>query len=558
MAAPKETIYIDIDDEITTIIDKVRGSKEKIVALVLPKRSTALQSIVNMKLLKRTSDEAKKHIVLITSDANLLPLAGAVGFYVAKTLQTRPVVPPAPSVNDNPVTITEDSEPLAIDDEVPDPSKPIGVLAGIDDVADDETIEVDNDEDSAVTETVIAEEGAKKSFNKKLKVPNFERFRILLVVAALGLIGLGVLIYFAISVWPKAKVTIQTDTSNVNTNVTFTVVPTAKTVDTEKLIVPAVSKEVIKTEKQQVKATGQRDDGTKAGGTVKLVNCGATAATVPAGTGVSSGNFTFVTQAAAVLDSGNFDSSGNCKSSGTHVATVSVVAQSNGDQYNLSARNYSVGGFSGVTAAGSNMTGGVSKLVKIISQGDIDGAVQRMQDSASGVATNELKQQFQADNSLALPETFTAGAPKVNATPAAGEEAGESTVTAAITYTMTGVKKSDLGQLIESDVKKHIDTGKQKISNNGVDQATLKVLDKANPAAIKTEVQTTAIAGAEQNADVIKKLIAGKKSGDAQTAIKSRPGIEKAEVDLSPFWVVKVPKDPNKVTVIFHSSNDSK
>ena len=56
----KDTIYIDVDDEITAIIDKVITSKHKIVALVLPKRAVVLQSIVNMKLLKRTADEAKK------------------------------------------------------------------------------------------------------------------------------------------------------------------------------------------------------------------------------------------------------------------------------------------------------------------------------------------------------------------------------------------------------------------------------------------------------------------------------------------------------------------
>jgi hypothetical protein len=35
----RDTIYVDIDDEITGIIDKVRGSNAKIVALVLPKRA---------------------------------------------------------------------------------------------------------------------------------------------------------------------------------------------------------------------------------------------------------------------------------------------------------------------------------------------------------------------------------------------------------------------------------------------------------------------------------------------------------------------------------------
>ena len=73
----KDTIYIDIDDEITGIIDKVTASNGKIVALVLPKRASVFQSIVNMKLLKRAADSEKKNLVLITSAAGFLPLAGA-------------------------------------------------------------------------------------------------------------------------------------------------------------------------------------------------------------------------------------------------------------------------------------------------------------------------------------------------------------------------------------------------------------------------------------------------------------------------------------------------
>ena len=67
----KKTIYVDVDDEITAIIDKVKTAGEPIQALVLPKRATMLQSIVNMKLLKRAADQDNKskqelpdHIVL--------------------------------------------------------------------------------------------------------------------------------------------------------------------------------------------------------------------------------------------------------------------------------------------------------------------------------------------------------------------------------------------------------------------------------------------------------------------------------------------------------------
>src|SRR5579863_1157155 len=111
MAVPgKDTIYVDIDDEITGVIDKLRASDGKVVALVLPKRATVLQSIVNMRLLKRSADEARRHLVLITSETGLLPLAGAAGVYVAKTLTSKPEIPSAPDQDDGEETVNEASE----------------------------------------------------------------------------------------------------------------------------------------------------------------------------------------------------------------------------------------------------------------------------------------------------------------------------------------------------------------------------------------------------------------------------------------------------------------
>src|SRR5947209_6825023 len=96
----KDTVYVDPEDDITGIIDKVEGVKNKVVALVLPKRTTALQSNVNMRLLKRSSDNARKNVVLITAEKALLPLAGAAGLHVAKSLQSKPEIPAPPQEAD--------------------------------------------------------------------------------------------------------------------------------------------------------------------------------------------------------------------------------------------------------------------------------------------------------------------------------------------------------------------------------------------------------------------------------------------------------------------------
>src|SRR5437868_6315178 len=150
MAVPaKDTIYVDIDDEITGIIDKMRVSEGKVVALVLPKRATALQSIVNMRLLKRAADEDKKHVVLITSEAGLLPLAGAAGMYVAKSLASKPEVPSAPVADDDEETVDEVADGSTDGDaEITAATAgnlPVGALAGLPPKDEVETVELDDD-----------------------------------------------------------------------------------------------------------------------------------------------------------------------------------------------------------------------------------------------------------------------------------------------------------------------------------------------------------------------------------------------------------------------------
>ena len=160
--AQKDTVYIDVDDEITTIVDKIQDSSAKVVALVLPKRAAALQSIVNMKLLKRSAEENDKTVVLITSEAGLLPLAGAVGIYTAKNLQTKPEIPPAPVIKDEKEAVAEVPEDAPIDTE-----KSVGELAGASAVED--SVEIADK----------TEKPAKQAKAKKQKAPKKIKYQIL-------------------------------------------------------------------------------------------------------------------------------------------------------------------------------------------------------------------------------------------------------------------------------------------------------------------------------------------------------------------------------------------
>jgi hypothetical protein len=556
----KDVIYIDIDDEITAVIDKVRASHGKIIALVLPKRASVFQSIVNMKLLKRAADEDKKRLVVITSEAGLLPLAGAVGLHVAKTLQSKPEIPALPEDMDAEETIDEDtSEPVDVSKAG---DKPIGQLAGaaasVPIAGNDamETVELDNDEDdadSAAKSSAPLALAAKLKKNKKLRIPDFNRFRLWLALGVLLFIGLIIFLILAATVLPKATIAIKTNSSNVNASATLTLDTNATSLDLAKKVAPAKKATEQKTYTQQAAATGQKNTGNKATGSVTMTakECYPNLnqpGSVPAFTGVtSSGGQKFTTQ-----ETTKFSNSGVVSGSGqstcvTYQATGStdISAQSAGTSSNLDSANFTVSGRSDVTASGGT-SGGTDNIVKVVSQSDIDGATGKINTDDPTVKT-DLQNQLKGLQQYALTDTFSSGTPAVTSSAQAGDTADNVTVTEVVTYTMFGAKQADLKSLLDDNIKGQIDTSKQSILSEGLDKPQVKVIS-ANDTSVQITLQTTGIVGPDLNINAIKQAAVGKKSGQIESDIKNDPGITDVTVKMSPFWVSTAPK-ASKITV---------
>lgn len=564
MAAPaKDTIYVDIDDEITSVIEKVRDSSGKIVALVLPKRAAVFQSIVNMRLLKRIADDVNKHVVLVTSESSLMPLAGAAGLYVAKTPQSKPLIPEAPAINDQTVSVDDmDDTTIEPEEALLDRTASVGELASPKSSNNEtETIEIGEDDATPPLDATTPKlTKSSKGVNRRLRVPDFNKFRIRLFAVILLMVLLGVGWVFAFIVLPKAKITIRTNDTSINSSITIVGSLDAKTADVGKLTVPASKKEYKKADSQKVAATGKKDVGTKAGGTVTLSlnDCSQPQVVVPAGTAVSAGDKSFITQVEATLTRVQFGS--QCRNEDfkeVSTASVKVVAQSAGDQYNLSARAYTVAGAGNVSGYGSSMTGGTSKLVTVVSQADIDGAKQKIIEANDSNSVQAVSGLLKSDGCIPLTETLKSSDPLVTASPNVDSEANEVTVNVSVTYTMIGAKEDGVKQVLEADISKQIDTQKQKILDNGLGKATIKMSDRLANGDPKFSLQSTALAGVQQDVNEIKKVVSGKKRGEIQSLLSKRPGVKDVTVEYSPAWVFKAPSSPNKITVIFQQNDGS-
>lgn len=78
----QQKIYIDVDEEITTVIDHIYRAKGNDIVLVVPQRALLLQSVVNLRLLQREAKKYKKNIILMTRDEDGIAFAKRAGITI--------------------------------------------------------------------------------------------------------------------------------------------------------------------------------------------------------------------------------------------------------------------------------------------------------------------------------------------------------------------------------------------------------------------------------------------------------------------------------------------
>ena len=72
-------VYLDIDDEITSAVSRIRALKEERIALTLPHGSRLATSRINFRLLAREAANRKKTLEIVTGDASARALAASAG-----------------------------------------------------------------------------------------------------------------------------------------------------------------------------------------------------------------------------------------------------------------------------------------------------------------------------------------------------------------------------------------------------------------------------------------------------------------------------------------------
>lgn len=523
----KDVIYIDIEDDITAVIEKLKSSSEKIIAMVPPKGNAVFQSVVNLKLLKRAAENAGKQPVIVTSNHALTALAGGLGLYVAKNLQSKPQL----------VGAAADGVPLDDEVEVNDGSAlSEGETVSLAPDIDSDEVELSGDELASLESenNPDSEASPKKAKDKKStgkKIPNFDSFRKKLLIGG-GIVLLLIVVLFAVFGRAKASIVVRAETTPVDVALEATFNANATSSDPEALSLRAVSQEKKQTISQSFTATGQKDIGEKATGTVKFStnSIPALGTTIPAGTRLTaSGGSVFLTNESVTMTISNYNG-----------AKVGITALESGTKYNGATGQLS-GAPKNISAAVSQSTsGGTTQVVKVVTQDDVAKARTQLEQQDTAAVKQELTKAL-GDDVMVLNDTFAVSFGAVTSEPGVDQQANEAKLTAEVTYSLLGAPKKDLGEILDTYVTGQMtNKDQQRVYENGLDNLNLeKVSSDARTATYK--ITTVAYYGPQFDTEKLKEESSGKKFGEVRSYLQDLPGVKGVDINLSPFWARKLP-----------------
>ena len=570
----KEVIYLEPEDDITDVLTKLQRAEQKLVALVPPKKATILRSAVNMKLIARTAKDCEKVAVIVTGDPAVIKLAMAARIPVAKTLQSRPMVPTPEMLQESKSSeqvidedLAEKSEKSAGNAQNPakSASNATSKTTKTASEAPEGTLDA-SDADGAVTLDLTdeglaaaAEKGqksaksGKKSAKSAQKVPSLEKYRKWIILGSVTGVLLIIFLVWAFVFAPAATITVamRTTSENFSETVNFTTDINSENIAEGRLFAHQQSYE--QKYETKVTATGEEDRGERATGELVLTKSAnvlqavGLSIEVASGTEFSASNgqtYAAVTNASTVWDGDTQSCSGGTNIMNmvcTITLTVPVQATAPGDNYNLSAES-TWNSFSGASVSNPKaISGGTSNKVKVIAQSDVDQARDQLVSDHAEEGKESLFSDLTEQNAVVIEPSYTSETTNTTATPAVGEEGDETTVSVTVKYAVYTVDEAKVESFIAEKMSL---SGDQKLYSIGSPYFE-RFTNLEEPARLKTVVAI----GPVLTEDTILDRVKGVKIGEAQSILKSINGVSSVEIAPSYFWVRSVPNDPNKITI---------
>lgn len=567
-----EILYLEIDDEITSVAEKVRATESVDVIVVVPKNAILLQSIVNLKLLAKSASKIHKRLAVVTADKSARNIVFRAGLpLMARVSDPFPENVPTPSMptSSDEISVAREGE----SDNATERAEQIG----------DKKITVktysaqDEEDDSKKSESptspvrkilvarpvphipLIKEKETPPSSSRLEKIREIQSRRatgksripksvVTVIAAFVGfavLVSIGVL-YFVL---PKATVVLTPKTEPASAKVNVTVITgTANPVLGE---LAGSFLEVTKQESKSFPATGQKDFGKKAAGTVNFSNSYSSATQVFAkGTKLQTTNgLTYVLDASVTIPGATV--SGGSTVPGTISGTA--TAEKTGDTYNIGSHDIIIVGLasdkvSKITASTTGFSGGTQDVKKVVAQSDVDAAKKSFEEQVKADSLTDLKGKV-ASGSLLVDGASATVITESKSSVAVGDAADNFDLSVTAKASGMSFVDAEMKQLSAQQLATKLAGEKNLV---GSDAGTFSYSVSTFDAAAKRMVVSTTVSKTvvpAMDLDSYKAKVAGKSETEVRDYFAPLSEISSVRVVFWPFYVGKVPKDPSRIEI---------
>lgn len=578
----KKVIYIEIDDEVTQIYDRLKQLRMKNIYIVAPKRAIIFQSIINLRILKRKAEDLGKNIYIITNDLNGVHLATQIGLTVYDKLEghEHPSLVSGKFLEDQQNITPLKASINALDDDAPTRQTERKLSIS-------EMIRTGKRKGLAIIAKNLSLKKQKKDAAKKgddkgklvLVAPNRQALIALIVVS---LIILLTITYIALPgstlhLTPKSNV-LETSVNIILADVDLN----QGELDTHPVHeIPSYTITTTIKKAMTYQATGKNFQGQNATGVITVINASNQPWPLIANTRFqTSENLVFRSQKYVTVPAQNGNTPGTID--------IPVVAdpldamnQVIGERGNVGPTKFFLPGLSAdnqkklYAENKTNMTGGKTIVNKQIAKEDLAAAQAKMQADLKASAQVELqsvinKQNNQQKTNLVLltdSKAIQSGDAKVTIPPnLEGQKLDSFDVQGEITVSGVAYDQTEMMNMLKSELKLKKNPEKRlvHIDDNSL---TYRVVDID---AVNKKVKITAtIKGIEEfeispekenGARLIKKIkehVVGKDIKEARDYIQNLPEIDKVKVDSWPAWAPTMPSVPDNIRIDVVSGQDS-
>ncbi len=591
-------IYLAPDDEITSVIEKLKNAEGASAVLVVPKNATLMQSVINVRLIKKKAIELGKTLGVVTSDPVSRHLASQVGLAVYATVEDVPNrdnvpahKPPqiSPPHDDKPIVESTSniiegvavhsyerkthidsgentSEALHQDVEINEPEEEDNQIEKIAPeiepnlpiakaILDHSPLPSDEDDSVVVGQKFDYQEESEHHHSHTLRAPrrplNMPNWvsKAIFVLIALALIGaVALAVYF-----PTAEVILHVPTESTKKSITLLI--DASATASESTVLVGIKHQAEAEGTGEAKASGKKAVGDKAKGTVTVSNSwGTDTEKLPKNTELISADksLTFRTVSDVVILGASVALVGGVATISAGKTDVAVVADQPGDQYNIGPSKFTIQGLSGgksskITGASSaNMSGGTTKELVVVAEQDVNQAQDAAKKAAEETAKTNLKNAL-PEGEMLLDKTISSATEANDSSHAVGDEVETVSVVAKASTVGYGVRNSDIENALKSIFQDGLADSKAVILPDISTIEWLVTAKNEGKYELAKEIEGQIIAVID--VDLVRKQTSRKLESTVSTNLQDKFSAASVEVDVSPNWWPLTPMLQSRISV---------